>query len=206
MANLTDSQSILLSRAAQRDDGILEDAGSMKPGVAKKVAGALIQKKLMREVRNRPGMPEWRRDQDGRTWSLVITRAGRKTIGVDENDVSSGCMEKGAGSTNGKARETHNPEPGSRRRKEVAKDNSSDNGKRNAGKSAGVSKRSLIISMLSNPTGASIEELVTATGWRQTQQRVAALTRLRQAGFGIERKRGDGKDASTYRITTHPQS
>jgi hypothetical protein len=40
----------------------------------------------MRELRSKPGMPVWREDEDGRPISLMITRAGRDAIGVDEDE------------------------------------------------------------------------------------------------------------------------
>jgi hypothetical protein len=38
----------------------------------------------MREIRAKPGMPVWRMDDDGRRISLIITRAGRDAIGVED--------------------------------------------------------------------------------------------------------------------------
>ena len=61
----------------------------LKGGAAIKVAKALIARKLMREVKAKPGMPVWRRDAEGRPFSLVISSAGRKAIGVTEKDVES---------------------------------------------------------------------------------------------------------------------
>jgi hypothetical protein len=45
-----------------------------------------LARKLMRELRSKPGMPVWREDDDGRSISLMITRAGRDAIGVDEDE------------------------------------------------------------------------------------------------------------------------
>ncbi len=58
-------------------------------------------------------------------------------------------------------------------------------------------KRALLIDLLKRKKGATIEEIVEATGWRAHSVR-AAITRLRQQGFRIERVREDG--VSRYRI------
>ena len=84
MRNLTDSQRVVLSRAAQRDDGAANLIESLNGAAATRVAKALIARKLMREVRARPGMPVWRRDAQGRPFSLLVANAGRKAIGVTE--------------------------------------------------------------------------------------------------------------------------
>jgi len=60
------------------------------------------------------------------------------------------------------------------------------------------SKQALVIQLLSRPEGASLNNLVQATGWLPHTVR-AALTGLRQRGFEIERLAGeDGR--SVYRL------
>ena len=54
-----------------------------RAGVSK-VAASIIARKLMREVKAKPGAPVWRTDESGKAFTLVITRAGRKA--VDECD------------------------------------------------------------------------------------------------------------------------
>src|SRR5437764_1387049 len=90
MARLTDTQLIVLSKAAARNDGLATIPEGLNKAAAAKVAASLVSRKLMREVRSKPGMPVWREDEDGRGTSLVITREGRDAIGVEdsENDSS----------------------------------------------------------------------------------------------------------------------
>lgn len=59
------------------------------------------------------------------------------------------------------------------------------------------SKQATIIALLSRPAGATIGDLVAATGWQQHTVR-AALTRLRQQGYHVSR--ASGADGSVYRI------
>jgi hypothetical protein len=49
---------------------------------AKKLATSLMDKGFVRKVRAKPGMPAWRRNEDGRTYALVITKSGRAAIRV----------------------------------------------------------------------------------------------------------------------------
>ena len=82
MAKLTDTQLIVLSNAAARDDGIAVVPNKMNKAAASKVASSLVARKLAREVRSKHGMPVWREDEGDRSISLMITRAGRDAIGV----------------------------------------------------------------------------------------------------------------------------
>ena len=48
----------------------------MNKTAAPKVGASLVVRRLMREIRAKPGMPVWRMDDDGRRVSLIITRGG----------------------------------------------------------------------------------------------------------------------------------
>lgn len=82
MAKLSDTQLIVLSKAAQREDGAATLPKTLGRAPAAKVATSLIKRKLMRQVRCKDGMPVWHTDDAGRSYSLVILRAGRDAIGV----------------------------------------------------------------------------------------------------------------------------
>jgi hypothetical protein len=83
---ITDSQLIVLSKAAAREDSAAIVPPKMTKAAAVKIGASLIGRKLMREIRSKPGMPVWRKDADGWSMSLVITRAGRNAIGINEPD------------------------------------------------------------------------------------------------------------------------
>jgi hypothetical protein len=89
MAKLTDTQLIVLSKAAAREDGLAIVPGGLNKAAASKVAVSLVSRKLMREVRSKPDMPVWREDEEGRGTSLVITREGREAIGIEQDEDSS---------------------------------------------------------------------------------------------------------------------
>jgi hypothetical protein len=184
MAKLADTQLIVLSKAAARDDGLAVVPEGLNKAAAAKVAASLVSRKLMRAVRSKPGMPVWREDAEGRGTSLVITREGRDAIGIEdsENDSSkeaTGTKQRRPGvgqqpSSRHRSTKVHEPRPGS--------------------------KQALIIKMLSRRAGATLEALVEATSWLPHTTR-AALTGLRKRGYTVRLERQDGKP-SHYRIAS----
>jgi hypothetical protein len=66
----------------------------------------------------------------------------------------------------------------------------------------GETKQGRLITLLERDSGASLNELIAATGWLPHTTR-AALTGLRHKGFVLDRgKRADG--TTVYRISTAP--
>ena len=63
---------IALSGATQRQDGAVSLSDRIKGIAVQKLATSLMDKGFVREIRAKPGMPAWRRDEDGRTYALVI--------------------------------------------------------------------------------------------------------------------------------------
>ena len=88
MTMLTDTQLIVLSKAAAREDAAAIVPPKINKAAAAKIGSRLIGRKLMREIRSKPGMPVWRADEDSRSMSSVVTRAGRDAISIDEPDVT----------------------------------------------------------------------------------------------------------------------
>ncbi len=74
---LTDTQIVMLSAAAQRDDRCLVAPRNLKGGAAQKVATKLIGAGLAKEIKAKPGAPVWRRDEQvGQSYALKLTAAG----------------------------------------------------------------------------------------------------------------------------------
>ena len=195
MAKLTDTQLIVLSNAAARDDGIAVVPAKVNKAAAAKVGASLLARKLMRELRSKPGMPVWREDEDGRPISLMITRAGRDAIGVDEDeetkqaprsDRKTAPRSPSHGNGDGPRSSASTPPP------------------MNVTSPRAGSKQALVTEMLSANGGATLDALIEATGWLPHTTR-AALTGLRKRGFSIERTREDGSD-SIYRIVSTPEA
>ena len=194
MAKLTDTQLIVLSAAAARDDGIAVVPAKMNKAAALKVGAGLVSRKLMREAPSKPGMPVWRQGEDGRPISLIITRAGRDAIGVDED-----ARAEAQSPSNEPLRETEAPADEKRSRDASGEKESIDGG---ATSPRAGTKQALVVEMLCAKKGATLNALVDATGWLPHTTR-AALTGLRKRGFSIERTREEGAD-SIYRIVSAP--
>ena len=54
---LTDTQLMVLSRAAQRDDRVATLPEGMTEKASQKLAATLVERELVREIRAKPGMP-----------------------------------------------------------------------------------------------------------------------------------------------------
>ena len=185
MAKLTDTQLIVLSKAAARSDGLAVVPAKINKAAASKVGSSLVARKLMRELKSKPGMTVWREDEDGRGTSLMITRAGRDAIGVEDDAGAS----KEAAAPVAKQKKAAVAGKASAAKESIAPPSS---------RPRDGSKQALLISMLSAKAGATIDALNDATGWLPHTTR-AALTGLRKRGFSVERSRADG-EASVYRI------
>jgi hypothetical protein len=81
---LTDTQLIVLSRAAQREDGAAALSEGMTEKAAQKLAAALVRRQLVREIRAKPGMPVWKRSEKGRSHALITTKLGRTAIKAED--------------------------------------------------------------------------------------------------------------------------
>src|SRR5271165_7323526 len=76
---LTDTQLVILSAAAQREDRCLILPPTLKGGAAQKVANKLISSGFTKEVRPKAGAPIWRRDEEsGEDYALKLTAAGAR--------------------------------------------------------------------------------------------------------------------------------
>jgi hypothetical protein len=86
MSKLTETQTLILSRASRQGDRIaLPLPDRLRGGAANKVIVPLIQKGFLDEVEAdiRKGEPTWRKTGDGHGTTLVITDAGLEAIGVE---------------------------------------------------------------------------------------------------------------------------
>ncbi len=179
MAKLTKTQVKVLAEAAKHDTGAALVPYKMGSATVRKLSKVLVERRLMREVLTKPGMPIWRKGEDGRAISLVILKAGRDLI-----------LE-------------HGESPPSDKRifsikgSEVEPNCDLTSTTSLAQPRAG-SKLALVIAMLSNEAGASLKALAEMAGWLPHTTR-ATLTGLRKRGFLIERFKNDDL-GSVYRI------
>jgi hypothetical protein len=179
MTTLTDTQSIILSAAAQRADHIaLPLPTNLRGGAATKVVGTMLAKGLLEEVdadlRKRELI--WRETGDGHGVTLVATDAGLDAIGIEHE----------AGSANAVALDALTDEPAAQAAVTVAAPTS------RAPREG--TKQAALIDMLSRPEGATLDELATALEWAPHTCRGAMSGALKKRlGLVIASRKVDGR-------------
>jgi Protein of unknown function (DUF3489) len=204
---LSDTQLVLLSAAAQRDDRCLTMTPNLKGGAMLKVTKKLIASGLVIEIKAKAGAPVWRRDEENaQSYALQLTASGLRAIVVDEGAAQEGAGELSSSSgANPPTAETVTMPIGYGPGADEALHEDGDTTNGDPSKSfEGApttprtgSKLADVIALLRQHQGATIDELIAATNWLPHTTR-AALTGLRKRGYGIERTRLDGR--TRYRI------
>jgi hypothetical protein len=174
---LSDTQLIILSSASQREDGLAVLPESLKASAAKAAVAKLLGLGFLKEVRVKRGEPAWRNDEEEKPLGLKVTKAGSAAIGLTEG---------------GASEEEPAPEPKSRRTKKQAPQSA------RAGSPRAGSKQAQIIALMKRKSGATLDEMVEATGWLPHTTR-AALTGLRKKGYGLVKDKNP-KGKTVYRI------
>ncbi len=185
MITLTETQSLVLSRAAQRDGGIaLPLPERLKGGAAKRVVGPLIEKGLLEEVEadlRKCGQPLWRSTGDGHGVTLTITRAGLEAIGVETGDSAPGANEA----------------PSEAAPKEAAAADRADTAADSAGPRAPRegTKLATLVKLLRQPEGGTMAAMTEATGWQQHTVRGAlAASVKKKLGLEVVSENPDGQE------------
>src|SRR5882762_8702753 len=82
---LTDTQLVLLSAVAQRQDGAVELGPKLKSSAARKVLGRLLSEHLIEEIPAQGTLPVWRRDDNEGALALRITERGLAAIDAGQD-------------------------------------------------------------------------------------------------------------------------
>ncbi len=163
MTKLTDTQTIILSAASQRDGHIaLPLPDSLRGGAAAKVVGAMLAEGFLKEVDADVRKDElvWRETGDGHGVTLVATDAGLAAIGIETASAETKPTED-------VAPKTRTPREGT--------------------------KQATLIAMLRAPEGATIAEIMAATGWKSHTVRGAMSGALKKR-LGLEVRSEKVKD------------
>jgi len=177
MTKLSDTQLVILSAAAQREDrNVLPLPGSLRGGAATKVVGALLKRGLIAETITDSQTKAdaslnriWRNDDDGRAILLHITDAGLAAIGIEPeggDSAPTGADEAPNAETPQHARAEAGPAPKARTPRTGT-------------------KQAKLIEMLRAEGGATIDEIVAATGWKPHTVRGAFAGALKKK-LGLE--------------------
>jgi len=170
MTQLSDTQTIILSRAAQNEDRIaLPLPDSLRGGAAAKVVSTMIAKGLIEEVDAdmRKGEPLWRETGDGHGVTLVGTNAGLAAIGIEAEDAAVEPIDK-------PAPKVRTPRAGT--------------------------KQATLIAMLRTPDGATIEEIAVATQWQSHTIRGAMSGALKKKLGLVITSTKDDQRGRVYRV------
>lgn len=192
MTRLTDTQLIVLNAAAQRTGHLaLPLPKSLKGGAAHKVIKPLIEKCFLQEVHanRRQGDLIWRETGDGHVVTLVITAAGLAALGLEPETMAQSAAEF---PTSSEATTTISEEVTTPVMTTFPKQPKTREG----------TKQAAMIAMLRRPEGATLEELVTTTGWRSHTIRGAMAGALKKKlGLTIVSEKIDSR-GRCYKIAT----
>jgi hypothetical protein len=191
---LTDTQLVLLRAAAQRKDLCLVAPPTLKGAAARKVASKLISAGFVKKVKAKASDPIWRWDE-GASYALKLTAAGAKAIAVDD----AAEPEDAGGESDAPANRDQAAILSEFDAKDALPAEAMEPGPIRPSAPRGGSKLARVIALLERDHGATIEELIAATGWLAHTTR-AALTGLRKRGYAVAIDRSDDKRGSFYRI------
>ena len=181
MTKLSDTQAIILSAAAQRENRIaLPLPESLRGGAAAKVIGAMLTKGFLEEVDAdvRKGEPVWRETGDGHGVTLVATDAGLAAIGIETEEANPAPAGATDAPTEEPAPDTPN-EPKAAPKSHTPRDGT---------------KQAQLIAMLRAESGATIEEIVAALDWQAHTARGAMSGALKKKlGLTIISEKVDGR-------------
>tara|TARA_R110002072_G_scaffold4111_9_gene29011 strand:- start:567 stop:1136 length:570 start_codon:yes stop_codon:yes gene_type:complete len=188
MPKLTDTQTIILSRAARRPGTLAMPLPKGLHGAAARMSvNRMIAKGWLEEVDAdiRRGEPLWRETGDGYGTTLIATETGLEAIGIEPVAASAvATARKHKRQTDAEPApmtgETDSPKPVAIR--------------------AGT-KQAQIIALLQRPEGASIGEIVEATGWLAHSARGMISGALKKKlGLPVTAERVEGR-GTVYKLT-----
>jgi len=192
MPKLSDTQLVILSAAARRNDGaVLPLPKSLK---VTKTAATTVLKSLLKKglVAERPAAIDeahWRETKEGRRMALAITETGLQAIGVEVDRKPS------------KQPPSTKPRPKQRsRRGEPKPSGSKQKGRTSPAVVRPGTKQALLIDLLKRKKGATIEEIAEATGWQAHSVRGAISGALKKKlGLAVTAEKVDDR-GRVYRI------
>jgi hypothetical protein len=199
MTRLSDTQLVILSAAAQRDDLSvlpLPDGLTLKGGALNKVMDSLRNRGLIRVLGG-----------DGRPERVVITSEGMAAIGVETDDDEAPTAADTAPTTGEADSAAEAPGPASEANGVATPAKRKPSRKAKAAKSAPAAgdpeaqptgkptprtgtKQALMIEMLKRPEGTTVEQIAAATGWQHHTIRGAISGALKKKlGLTVEATR-----------------
>lgn len=179
MSNLTDTQSIILSRAAARPANLaLPLPDGLHGAAARTVVGKMMSRGWLEEVdaNLRRGEPLWRETGDGHGTTLIATEAGLAAIGIEP--VVAGAV--------------------TRARKAKVETGATFEVPPTSGRTG--TKQAQVIALLQRAEGATVAEIVEVTSWRaHTVRGMISGALKKKLGLPITAEKVEGR-GMVYRI------
>ncbi len=192
MPKLSDTQLVILSAAARRQDGtVLPLPRSLKvnKAAATTVLESLLKKGLVAERPAAADATRWHETRDGGRTALVIADTGLQAISVEVNR-----------KTSKQSRSTRPPPKQRSRRAERKPSGAKPKGRTSPAAVRSGTKQALMIDLLKRKKGATIEEIVEATGWQPHSVRGAISGALKKKlGLAVTSDPIEGR-GRVYRI------
>jgi hypothetical protein len=192
MPKLSDTQLVILSAAARRQDGtVLPFPRSLK---VNKAAAITVLKSLLKKglVAERPAAAHeahWRETRGGGRTVLVIANTGLQALGVDADQKTS--------------KQSPSTRPPPKQRSQRAGRKPTDpkpNGRTSPAVGRPGTKQALLIDLLKRKKGVTIEAVVEATGWQPHSVRGAISGTLKKKlGLAVTSEK-PGEGPRRYRI------
>jgi hypothetical protein len=184
MIKLTETQTTVLTAGAQHPDNIALPLPKGLAGAAAKMAvSKMIERGWLQEVdaNLRQGEPLWRETGDGHGTTLVVTDAGLLAIGIEPMVAIAVASARKMKS-----------------KPELVQIPDDTDTKKPVNIRAGT-KQAQIIAMLQRPEGASIVEIVTASGWlAHTVRGLISGALKKKLGLPITAEKVEGRGTVYY--------
>jgi hypothetical protein len=162
---LSQAQTVILGAACARADGLVFPiTAKIKGGAVGNVCKSLLKQRLIEEIPAVDLDTVWRHDETHGPITLRATPLAFRALGIVEDS------------------------------EQVRVSNGADTGSLETAKSRHGSKQALLIAMLRTPDGATIEEIVAATGWQSHTVRGAMSGALKKKlGLTITSQKVEGR-------------
>ncbi len=213
---LSDTQLIILSTACQRQDrSVFPVTAKIAGGALQKVLKSLLGKGLLEEVESVGRSDAWRTTGEGARLTLRATPSACDALGIEQGEVSpeaTATTSNGApaeedspatadaGHTGAQAGDGAAPARKAKGRATSRRTPSVRPTKANAPEGRAGTKQAQLIAMLRRPEGASIDEIIAATGWQAHTVRGAIAGALKKKlGLTVTSEKGAGR-GRVYRI------
>jgi len=200
---MSEAQRSMLQAAAAREDRLLQPPGNARGAVAKSLAAKLIDAGWAKEIKASNGAPVWRREAaTGEAFGLKLAAKGLKAVAAagERHDGSENSSSLPASAQLAQPNTPVRKSGRSLRAQEATTESKPSNfaSTTTARAPRSGSKLGHVLARLSAEAGATIGELMSATGWLEHTTR-AALTGLRRRGYSLSLTRRERDGASVYR-------